>query len=165
MAVMAEFGSQAVTGVVAPSVGEAHLRDAWPSVASMPAKAALARRCYQSVLFAPIGWLVLAPFLVKRLIGFLPGCSGLVTRYRLTNRRLMVCKGYQAKPVQEVALDQIKDVRLQTDEVSDYFFAGTLEVIGPGGQLVMTLPGVREAESFRHSILQAAAAWGPFQKR
>lgn len=161
MPIMAEIQTQAITGVVSPSVAEGHIRDAWPSVASNPAKAALARRCYQSVIFAPIGWLILAPFLLFRILGFLPGFSGFATRYRLTNRRLMICKGSLAKPVQEVSLDQIKDVRYKHDDVDDYFFAGTLEIIGPGGKMIMCLPGVREAESFGHSIRQAATAWGP----
>jgi hypothetical protein len=160
---MAEIDTHAITGVVSPGSREGFIRDAWPSVASMPAKAALARRCLQSVVFAPIAWAVLAPFLLTRLMGILPGFGGFVTRYRLTNRRLMVCKGFDARPVQEVPLDQIKDVRYSHDDVSDYFFAGSLDIIGPGGKLMLTLPGVREAESFGKSIMQAATAWGPLR--
>jgi len=161
MPVMVESRSQAVAGVTAPQHAEALIRDAWPGVASAPAAAALAKRCYQSAILAPIGWLILAPFLLKRITGFLPGFGGLATRYRLTNRRLAVCRGSQATPVQEVPLDRIKDVKLTADDVSDYYFSGTLTVLGDNGQTLLTLPGVREAESFRYAILQAAAAWGP----
>ena len=85
-------------------------------------------------------------------------------RYRLTNRRLCVCKGPKATVVESIPLDQIKDVKLKTDEVSDYYFAGTLEIIGGDGKSLMTLPGVREAESFGHAIRQTATAWGPLLK-
>ena len=91
----------------------------------------------------------------------LPGLSGLATRYRLTNRRLMTCKGMKPVPDKEVPLDRIKDVKLVTDANSEFFVAGTLEVIDANGQTVLSLPGVPEPESVRHAILQAAAAWGP----
>jgi hypothetical protein len=161
MPIMAEVGTQAVAGVTPPQVAEAIVRDAWPGIASNPAAASLARRCYQSVFLAPIGWLVTAPFLLKRLIGALPGFSGLVSRYRLTNKRLMRCIGFQPKPVEEVSLDKIKDVRFTTDETAAYFTNGNLEIIGDNGQVLMKLTGIREAESFGHAIRQTAAAWGP----
>src|SRR3954470_3831945 len=119
MAVMADLRSQAVTGVAPPQSGEALIRDAWPGVASAPTAAGLAMRCYHagflSILTAPIGWLILSPFLLQRLAGFL---LGTVTRYRLTNRRLMIARGAKAVPKQEVPLDQIKDVKLIEDDMS-----------------------------------------------
>jgi hypothetical protein len=165
MPVMAEVKTQAVAGVTSPQVGEALIRDAWPGVTSNPAAAKTAHKFYQSgplrYVLAPIGWLILSPFLLKRLAGALPGLSGLMKRYRLTNRRLMVCKGVKSEPIQEVGLERIKDVRLKTNETGDYFFGGDLEVIGENGQVLLEMPGVREAESFSHAIRHAAAAWGP----
>lgn len=161
MPVMAEVKTQAVAGVTSPRTGEALIRDAWPGVASNPAAAGLARRMYQSKFLTPLGWLVLAPFLLKRLTGALPGFSGLVSRYRLTNKRLMRCKGFTPEPVEQVSLDKIKDVRYSTDETAEYFSNGHLEIIGDNGEVLMKLTGVREAESFGHAIRQTAAAWGP----
>src|SRR5262245_41818228 len=84
---MAEVKSQAVAGVTSPQVAEALIRDAWPGVASNPAAAATAHKFYKSgplrYLLAPLGWLILSPFLLKRLAGALPGLSGLMKRYRL----------------------------------------------------------------------------------
>jgi hypothetical protein len=165
MPIMAEVKTQAVAGVTSPATGEALIRDAWPGVASNPAAASLAHRFYNSgplrLVLAPLGWLVLSPFLLKRLAGALPGLGGLMKRYRLTNRRLMACKGIKCEPMQEVSLDKIKDVRVKSDDTSDYFFSGDLEVIGDNGQVLMSMPGVREAESFSHAIRHAADAWGP----
>lgn len=166
MPVMAEFQSQAVAGVTASQTGECLIREAWPSVASAYPAAALARRCFTSgplaIFLAPIGWLVLAPFLLNRIAGMIiPGLGGMAKRYRLTNRRLCVCKGAKSTVVESVPLNHIKGVRLKSDDVSDYFFAGTLEIIGDNDRVLMTLPGVREAESFGHAIRQTATAWGP----
>lgn len=169
MPVMAELQSQAVTGVTANQTGECLVREAWPSVASVYPAAAFARRCFKSgilaVVLAPIGWIVLAPFLLNRIAGFVvPGLGGMAKRYRLTNRRLCVCQGPKATVTESIPLDKISDVRLKTDEVLDYYFAGTLEIIGHDEKVLMTLPGVREAESFGHAIRQTATAWGPLLK-
>jgi hypothetical protein len=169
MPVMAELQSQAVTGVTANQTGECLVREAWPSVASAHPAAAFARRCFTSgplvILLAPIGWIVLAPFLLNRIAGMIiPGLGGMAKRYKLTNRRLCVCKGAKATVNESIPLDEIKEVKLKTDEVSDYYFAGTLEIIGHDDKVLMTLPGVREAESFGHAIRQTATAWGPLLK-
>jgi len=86
-----------------------------------------------------IGWLVLAPIYFKKLLAVMPGLSGLATRYRLTNRRLMICKGFQAAPVQELPLDRIKDVKLVTDANSEFFVAGRLEVLDADGKTTSDL--------------------------
>jgi hypothetical protein len=161
MAALADPRDQAVTGVTPPQLGEAIIRDVWPSVAAHPGPAGLARACYRSIVLAPVGWLVLAPFYFQKLLAIVPGLSGMATRYRLTNRRLMICKGLKPVPEKEVPLERIKDVKLVTDANSEFYVSGTLEVIDDAGQTVLTLPGVAEAESVRQSILQAAAAWGP----
>ena len=161
MPAMADFRDQAVSGVSAPSVNEAIIRDIWPSVAANAAAASFARACYSTTVFAPIGWLALAPLKFQKLLAIMPGMSGMATRYRLTNRRLSICKGLKPRVDREVALDRIRDVRIARDASSEFFLAGTLEVVGADGQLLMTLPGVPEPESVRHSILQAVLAWGP----
>src|SRR5436190_18360692 len=110
MPALADLRDQAVTGVVPPQINEAIIRDVWPSVSANAAAANFARACYRSVVFAPIGWLALAPLYFKKLLAALPGLSSLAVRYRLTNRRLMICKGMLPRPTQEVPLDKLKDV-------------------------------------------------------
>jgi hypothetical protein len=157
---LADLRNQAVTGVVPPQTGEAIIRDVWPSVAAHPGVANLARACYRTIVLAPVAWLALAPFKFQKLLGIGP-LAGLAKRYRLTNRRLMICKGLRPVPDKEVALDEIQDVRLVTDANSAFFWSGTLEVLNTKGQVALTLPGVPEVESVRQSILQAVKAWGP----
>jgi hypothetical protein len=84
----------------------------------------------------------------------------LMRRYTLTNRRLMIRKGWNGTPGAEVALADIDDVRLVTDGNSAFFRAGNLEIV-TGTRVVMTLPGVPEADSYREAILNARNAWVP----
>src|SRR5205085_6773136 len=121
MPALADLRDQAVTGVAPPQLSEAIIRDVWPSVAAYPAAANFARAAYRSMIFAPLGWLALAPIYFKKLLAVAPGLAGLATRYRLTNRRLIICHGFKPVTVKELPLDQIKDVRLVTDANSEFF--------------------------------------------
>ena len=145
---------QAVTGLTPPATREALVREARPSVAAHPALSAPAQRLMQSYFLAPLGWLMLAPLFPLKFAPFL------CTRYTLTNRRLMVRKGLaNPRPVQEVALGAIDDVRLDPASYSPFYRSGTLEILSRG-QVALRLPGVPEPEVFRHAILNACRAWG-----
>jgi hypothetical protein len=163
MAALAQIQTQAVTGVTTPSA-EALIREIWPSVTASPAAAGLAKRFQQSIILAPLGWLVLAPLFGLRFLACVPGLGGLAKRYRLTNKRLAICTGFPPTVSQEVALDRIRDVKIINEDDSGFYLAGTMEIIDVTGRTVMTLPGVPEPESVKHSILQAATAWGPLLK-
>jgi hypothetical protein len=142
-------------------MAELLIREVWPSVSASPNAATMGRTLQKSIFFAPFGWLAIAPVFAKRLMGWLPGLGGMSQRYRLTNRRLLVCSGFPPKPVREVALDQIKDVRIVPDENSQFYVAANIDIIGHSGQVILSLAGVPEPESFKHSVLDAAASWGP----
>ena len=151
--------SQPVTGVVPPQLAEADIRTAWPSVTdASPAVANLGCTLIRSIVLAPLGWLLLAPLYFKKVLPFL------AKRYTLTNRRLMVRRGLKAKPRQEVALSAIDEVRLVEDSYNPFYRSATLEVLS-GGNVVLTLTGVPQPESFRQSILNALFAWVPGKSR
>jgi hypothetical protein len=63
-----------------------------------------------------------------------------------------------------VALADIDDVRIVTDANSDFFRAANLEIISKG-QVILTLPGVPEAEGFKHAIINSCNAWVPQRAR
>jgi hypothetical protein len=151
---MFDYRNQVVTGVVPPSLGEALIREAWPSVAAFPAAAGAGRALICSIILAPLGWFLLAPFYFAKILPFL------AKRYTLTNRRLMIQRGLKAAPTHEIALEAIDDVRIHKDANSDFYRSGTLEVISRG-QPAMKLPGVPEPESFQLAIIQACKAWVP----
>ncbi len=159
---------QAITGVVPPLMDEAMIREVWPSVAASPALAGLglkitelAGKMARTVILLPValpvaffGWAVMAPAYFGKILPFV------ARRYTLTNRRLMIRRGLKPVPRQEVALADIDDVRIVKDSNSEFFRAGTLEVISQG-QVKLRLPGVPGPEAFRHAILNACKAWVP----
>jgi hypothetical protein len=154
MPTLSEGSHQAVTGVVPPQVEEAMIRDMWPSVTFFPAPAALGKRLMQSIFLAPFGWFLLLPLYFLKVMPFI------ARRYRLTNRRLMICKGLQAVPVQQIELSQIEDVRLPEENWDRFYRAGTLEIISQG-QVAMRLTACSFPDAFRVAILSTCAAWAP----
>jgi hypothetical protein len=149
---------QPVTGVTPPELGEARIRESWPSVLGIaPGLAKLGQKLIRSVVLAPLGWLLHAPLFALKLAPWV--CK----RYTLTNRRLMIQKGWKPNPqspVQEVKLADIDEVRLDPASQDNFYHSGTLEVL-TGGKVVLTLPGVPEPEGFRQAIINAVRAWAP----
>lgn len=149
-----EIRQQAVTGLTPPSLGEARIRDAWPSIAANHALASLGHRLTNTIILAPIAWLLMSGAYFTKVL------PGLGRRYLLTNRRLCILGGWKSAPTAEVALADIDDVRIVTDANSTFFRAATLEIV-KDGRVVLTLPGVPEADSFRIAVLNARNAWVP----
>jgi hypothetical protein len=168
MGTMTDGRNQVITGVVPPQTAEAKIREIFPSVAASPALAGigkkisgLAAKLARTVVFlplalviAPVGWAIMAPAYFGKILPFL------ARRYTLTNRRLMIRRGLKPKAKQEVALADIDDVRIRKDANSEFFMAGTLEVISQG-KVVLILAGVPGPEAFRHNIIDACKAWVP----
>jgi len=151
---MIDVSEQVITGVVPPELGEAKIREAWPSVAASPAIAGLGQALTRTIILAPLAWMIMALAYFGKVLPII------ARRYTLTNRRLMIRRGWKAKVSHEIPLADIDEVRVQTNLNSTFFRAGTLEIIS-SGQVKMILPGVREPDSFRQAILNACAAWVP----
>lgn len=151
---------QAITGLTPPQVAEARIREEWRTVLGINAGlATLGKRLQQSIVLLPVGWFILLHLFVLKLAPLI-GC----VRYSLTNRRLMIRKGWKPTLVQEVPLSAIDDVRLDANGVDPFYLAGTLEVVS-NGQVVMTLAGCPEPEGFRQAVLNAIVAWVPGRER
>jgi hypothetical protein len=146
---------QAVCGVTPPSLREARIREAWPAlVGVIPPLARLGEQLVRTVVLMPIGWGFLGLVFLLKFAPFV--CR----RYTLTNRRLMIQRGWKPHPVHEVKLEEIDDVRIVHDSVDTFAFSATLEVVH-GGQVKLTLPGVPEPEGFRAAVMNAVKAWVP----
>src|SRR5438045_6190659 len=109
-AFMINMRQQAVTGVVPPEFGEARVREVWPSVAIIPGLATLGRILTRTIFLAPLAWLIMAVVYFGKVMPIL------ARRYTLTNRRLMIRRGWKAVVQQEIPLGQIDEVRLVTDD-------------------------------------------------
>ncbi len=143
---------QPFTGVMPPQLGKAPIREAWPSLASTPGLSGLAAALIKSIFLAPLGWMILAPLFGKKLSPFI--CR----RYTLTNRRVMIQRGLKPKPIAEVALADIDEVRLSG--LNEFFRCGDLEIVSKD-QVKLKLVAVPEPDSFRAVILNACMAWVP----
>jgi hypothetical protein len=161
---LARATEQIVTGVVPPQLQEAMIREVWATVAANGPVMTMAHKLIKTIVLAPLGWLLIAPFWAKRFLGFLPGLSFLTVKYTLTNRRLMIREGMKPHPTAEIALNNIGEVHINTDGNSDFYSTGDLQVLRKDGTTAFTMPGVPEPESFRQAILQARDAWGPYLK-
>src|SRR5260370_21273092 len=106
---MAEAVAQVITGVMPPQLGEARIREAYPSVARSPAVAALGRALTATIVLAPLAWLVMSALYFGRLLPLVG------RRYTLTNRRLMIRTAWKGVAIKEVALPHIHEVPLVTD--------------------------------------------------
>jgi hypothetical protein len=151
---MENLRDQAVSGLVPPQLGEAVIREVFPSVTRWPSVARLGRTLTRTIIGAPLAWLAMALFYFVKVAPFV------AMRYTLTNRRLMVRRGLKATPTFAIPLADIDDVRVQKDANSDFFRAANLEILSKE-TVMLTLMGVPEPESFRHSILNATKAWVP----
>jgi hypothetical protein len=145
---------QAVAGLMPPQLSEAMIREVWPSIMDASAGiASLSGKLIRSVFLAPFGWMLNGLLFGKKLAPIV--CK----RYTLTNRRLMVRRGWKPAPIHEVALQDIDEVRLVPDSYDAFYRSGDLQVFS-GGKEVLKLTGVPDPESFRHAILNAVKAWG-----
>jgi len=151
---MIEIRHQAVTGLVSPDVCEAKVREAWPSVARFPALAALGQTLTRTIILAPLAWLVMSLAYFGKLLPFS------AMRYRLTNRRLMIMRGWYLKPSDEILLANIEGVRLVPESVDHFFRCGNLEILSEG-KVAFTLVAVPSPEAFHHAIINARNAWVP----
>lgn len=151
---MTDMRKQAVTGVVPPQTDEALIRVAWPAVTALPAIATVGRKLICSILLAPLGWFLLAPFYFKKILPFV------ATRYTVTNRRVMLQRGLKPTAAHEISLADIDEVRVKHDNNSAFYRTGDLDIVSKG-QVKLTLAGVPEPEAFKHAIVNACMAWVP----
>lgn len=79
------------------------------------------------------------------------------TRYTVTNRRVMVQRGIQARNDKSVDLDRFDSVQIEVLPGQDWYNAGDL-VFKLGNVETFRLGGVSRPESFRQVILKARMA-------
>jgi hypothetical protein len=133
---------------------ERRIRLIWPTVARMPAFAGLGKLLNNTIVLAPLGWLLMAPVYFGKLLPIIG------IRYYLTDRKIAILRGWKGSVSQAVALGDIDDVRLDPDTIDQFFRSADLQIMS-GGKVEMTLKAVPDAESFRRAILDSRNAWAP----
>ena len=130
------------------------IREIWPSVARMPAIANLGKFLTKTIVLAPLGWLIMSVAYFGKVLPIL------AVRYRLTDKRIMILRGWKGSISQQVPLTEIDDVQLDPASIDQFFRSADLKII-KDGNVAMTLTAVPDAASFRHMILDARNAWAP----
>ncbi|MER3415065.1 MAG: hypothetical protein C4297_02485 [Gemmataceae bacterium] len=181
----------AVAGVVPPEIAEAVIAVRWPSVVRFRAVAGLGARLQQlatalvrwiirvserlptllailvggillgclfpvACLLAFAAWLLLAPFYFSKIAPFT------MTRYVVTNRRVMIQRGWSLVPVAEIPLERIASVRVVPGSGDPFYLAADIEIYAQDAPETpaLVLQGVKEYEQFRVIIENTYLAWG-----
>lgn len=129
------------------------IREIWPSVKRVPAVANLGKLLTNTIILAPLGWLIMSAVYFAKVLPIVG------VRYRLTDKRVMILRGWKGVIQEQVPLTDIDDVQLDPDSVDNFFRSADLKIIR-AGSVAMTLTAVPDAEAFRHAILDARNAWG-----
>lgn len=144
--------TQAIAGVVPPDVAEAVVMQIWPSISASGLGQSLGR-AYS------IPFLLRVPIILATLpLVIALYASHRFTRYTLTTRRILIQKGIRPQPREDVALDELEDVRVAVRPGQSFYRAGDLELI-KDGQVALVLPGVQCPETFRRNILATRDAY------
>ena len=148
-------------GVAPDATNEILIMTVWPSLAARTDGRALGR-IYEidsgiDVLGIPITVgrilaLLSAPFVVPLFFMTLNPFSAI--RYRLTNRRVIVEKGWRGGEVASVSLDRFDNIQVEVLPGQAWYRAGDL-VFRLGQTETFRLPGVPNPEPFRHTCMGA----------
>jgi len=142
-------------------VSEATVMTVWPSVASTGLGQALGRLYRIREGFGPlsIGRLALLATVPVGLALYLSmRLPWAIRRYRLTNRRVMIERGVNAKVEQYVDLDRFDAIDVVVGPGQEWYAAGDL-VFRRGAIETLRLPGVSRPESFRRTCLETRQAY------
>jgi hypothetical protein len=152
---MSQLAPPPTTSPQPATLPEGRIREAWPSITAVnPMFGGLGMKLVQTYFLAPIGWLLLLPAFLQKFAPWI--CA----RYTLTNKRLMIQRGWMPSPTQEVKLEDITGVRLDEKSIDPFLVIGTLEILGKNGEVVMTMTGVPEPNGFKEAVLNAVRAYG-----
>jgi hypothetical protein len=133
---------------------ETRIREIYPTVARAPLIAGIGKFLNNTILLAPLGWLIMSLVYFGKVLPFVG------VRYRLTDRRIAILGGWSGVVRHAVALTEIDDVKLDAATIDQFFRSADLQIISHG-KLEMTLRAVPDAESFRHALLDSRNAWAP----
>ena len=153
--------NQPIAGVTPAETREVTIMTVYPSMADSSLGRVIGRLCANSigVRFFTLGKLfALAVIPIALALFFLRLAPGVLTRYRLTNRRVIVQKGLAAVDERWVDLDRFDAIEIEVLPGQEWFHAGDL-IFRQGQIETFRLCGVLRPDTFRHTCLSAQRAF------
>jgi len=163
--------TQAIAGVSPSSISERTVMIVWPSNAATSLGQWLGRlyNIRQPFPDNKILWpgnlfviasipLALALYFIRIIPVF-----GIGTRYRLTNRRVIVERGLGSREEKSVSLGSFDSVTIDVRPGQEWYHAGDL-VFRMGDTVVFRLEGVSRPEAFRQTLVKSHMAYVGVQK-
>lgn len=148
---------QPIAGVTPPEKREVTVMTVFPTLGAYPAGRLMGRLCSIRTGF---GFFTLGKLFALALIPFAIGLfafsllPGVITRYRLTNRRVIVQTGLQPRDQRWVDFDRFDSIDVEVLPGQEWYPAGDL-VFRSGNVETFRLLGVSRPETFRHTCLAA----------
>ena len=146
---------QPISGVTAPETQEVTVMTVFPTLGATPTGRLIGRLCgaRSGSGFFTLGKLfalLLIPVAIGLFIFML--LPGVIRRYRLTNRRVVVQKGLSSIDERWVDLDRFDAIDVEVLPGQEWYPAGDL-VFRRGPIETFRLQGVSRPETFRHTCL------------
>lgn len=153
---------QAIAGLTPTDVEEAGVMTVWPSIAAYRLGRFLGGFCGIQhpgfYIFTPGNLFALLSIPLALILYACRLLPRVGTRYRLTNRRVVVQKGLKAVDDQAIELDEFDAIQIDVLPGQEWFHAGDL-VFAREGAEVFRLQGVSRPAVFRQNCLKSRMAY------
>jgi hypothetical protein len=153
--------SPPIAGVVPPEYAEVTIATVWPTNASTRLGRLLGRLYAIRVgvgIFTVGNLIALLSIPIALGLFFFLLAPGVVRRYRLTNRRVVIERGLSPKPESWVNLEDFDAIDVEVLPGQGWYPAGEL-IFRKGPVETFRLHGVPRPEGFRHTCLEAQRAY------
>ena len=152
---------QAITGIVTSDVAEVEVQTVWPSICVFPSGRFLGH-------WMEIKWPDIYVFRIGYLFALLAIPYALwlyfyrvfpyrALRYRLTNRRVCICRGLAPQVEKSIDLDGFDAIDIEVKNGQQWYHAGDLVFLKDGKE-TFRLEAVCRPEIFRHTCLSVRQA-------
>jgi hypothetical protein len=153
---------QAIAGLAPPELGEATSMVVWPTIGATRAGRLVGQLSAigsDSGRFFTVGKLMAVACIPLALAAFVWNLLPYVMRrYRLTNRRIVVHRGYSGTEERALDLDAFDEMEIVRLPGQEWLRSGEV-VFQLAGQEVFRLSGVSRPETFRQVCLKAREAY------
>jgi hypothetical protein len=158
---IASSAAQPIAGVAPAEIKEVTVMTVWPSVAKYGLGRTLgtlfAIRWPDVYIFRLGNLIALLAIPIALVLFFLRIAPGIGTRYRLTNRRIIVERGLTGKEDKSVDLDRFDSIHIDVQPGEAWYDAGDM-IFRLGNVETFRLEGVSRPAAFRETCLKSHLA-------